>query len=204
MISIIILIALILIGLIAFIIGQIMAMKNREDNKENEGLEGQKECSNVSIEVRREVKNKKLINGTMIILLVVLGIYLYENWGLFGPKPTVLVVNSMPNRTPKLANATIKNKKDVQIMYRILVRAPKMPKGPISCPSDNGMAYKLTFKSRNTSTNMDVNAAGCEGVSIDGNKMKTLAGDQQSDEFWFLLSKDLNIAVKKLKKGNEQ
>lgn len=150
------------------------------------------------------VSIKKLIIAAVIIALVFISLFLYRNWGMLGQKPTELVVNANPNpRAPKLVNDRITNKNDVQKMYRILIRSPKLPNGPISCPNDNGISYRLTFISKNKTVNIGVEPTGCEIINIGKNTHKTFAGNKRAEEFWSLLAKDLNIDLKTLRKGTE-
>jgi hypothetical protein len=117
--------------------------------------------------------------------------------------PNTLIVNahsSVPeNKAPNINNVKIMNKNDVQEMYKILMNSPELPKGPISCPSDNGISYTLIFKSNKMNTKIEVEPTGCEGVTIGKNNTKTLMGNKEDNKFWNLLGKDLGMSYQKLR-----
>jgi hypothetical protein len=64
---------------------------------------------------------------------------------------------------------------------------------------DNGISYALFFDSDGMNTEIDVQATGCEGLNIDGDKSKWLIGNKNSDKFWVLLAKDLGTNESQLK-----
>ena len=122
--------------------------------------------------------------------------------------PTLLDVNSKQdipqNSAPNLVNVKINNKNDVQELYDILIHSPKLSNGPISCPKDNGISYKLNFKGKNNSVNIGVEPTGCEVITIGKKSHRTFMGNKKADEFWTLFEKYLNVDVKRLKYGNKQ
>jgi hypothetical protein len=63
---------------------------------------------------------------------------------------------------------TIDDQKQVLELYNKLKKLPSFPKGPISCPADNGVQYELTFiQGAKTVSNAMVSATGCQEVTVD-------------------------------------
>jgi hypothetical protein len=117
--------------------------------------------------------------------------------------PNTLIVtahSSVPgNKAPNINGVKIMNKNDVQKMYKILMNSPVFPKGPISCPLDNGISYTLDFKSNKMNTKIEVEPTGCKRVSIGKNNTMTLMGNKENNKFWTLFGNNLGMSYQKLR-----
>lgn len=92
-------------------------------------------------------------------------------------QPDVLFVKRTDplNQSKSGFKKTVTDKKVVYEIYNGILNLPPFPKGPTSCPADNGVEYLLTFKhGTKTVSTGSADALGCRGVMLDNKVYWTL------------------------------
>lgn len=92
------------------------------------------------------------------------------------------------NHTPHLKNYKVTNQSDTKELYSILMNSKPFPNGPISCPMDSSIEYKLIFNVNGQSLHVLSDPAGC-GLTVINNFDKRML---LSEKFWIILAKDVH------------
>jgi hypothetical protein len=135
------------------------------------------------------------------VLFVIALVILLAGCGAGGPRATtasggitsVHILRTSPspqNHIPPL-DQTVTDSIKAQQLYDAVQALPPFPQGTISCPSDSGEAYNLTFFRGKTKMSWaSVKPNGCQGVTLPNGDIRWSA-DQ--DHFWQVFADALGV-----------
>lgn len=146
---------------------------------------------------------KWLLSVVIVCMVVLTGCGPFIPSASAAQPNTLVVVRENPLHQPGIPSftKTIYNVSAIREMYNELIHLRQLPSGPISCPSDNGVSYTLTFKHGDSVVLIaDAEDTGCEIVRLSKGWHKTrttmpqaATGSQGGQNFWSLLYKSLGI-----------
>ncbi len=141
--------------------------------------------------VRRPLFTGSYLLGCLLILgcLAGCGAQTSQVGGASGL--TLHVIRTSGQATEPPLDKVVSDSTEVQRLYDAALALPLAPAGVYNCPADKGIIYRLTFlRGTTTVQTMDLNAAGCQFLSI-GQAREV---HQSNDAFRSLLAQTLGIS----------
>jgi hypothetical protein len=112
-----------------------------------------------------------------------------------APPDAVAVVSRNPlGRAVPVVDATIRDPAAVRALYADVLALPPAPRGPVACPSDTGVRYRLTFMRRAAVIlRADADPSGCRQVRLGDGRVLWALGPR-GDALWAVLAGQLGVA----------
>ena len=95
--------------------------------------------------------------------------------------------------------ATVTDAAKIQHLFVAIEALPAYPTTTMYCPQDLGVSYQLAFHSTTSQViEVDIDAGGCQGVSVDGAQSAPYKWTAFSPQFWQLFAETVGVSVSTL------